>query len=309
MMTPRNISAAEPHTSRADTPHAYRAGDSEALYCREKAGGSGSSFYYRALFLPPDKRDALAALYAYRREIEDVVDECTDMGLARLKFDWWRQETTSAFAHQSRHPVMQALAPAIARYQLPLEHFLDFIEGVAMKLGAFQFRTFDELNAFCRRTGSRIESMAAEILNPGRPETRAYAEELGIALELANLIRELGTDARRNRLYIPEEELARFSTDRESILRGAPRGNFQALIAFQTERAERYHAQALSRLAGPDRPPQIPGLIAAAISRATLAEIRQDGFRVLKHKVALTPLRKFWVAWTTRWRERRLARR
>lgn len=302
------------HTTERSSAPAYalddaRVSDSVKLYCREKAGGSGSTFYYRTLFLPSEVQATLSALYAFRREVEDVVDECADVGLARLKLDWWRQEMASTFAHKPRHPVTQALAPTITRYQLPLENFLDLIEGVTMRLGSFRFRTFDELAVFCRRTGARIESMAAEILNPGRPETRAYADDLGIALELTNLIRDQGTEARRNRIYIPEEELERFGVTRDSILRRAPRGDFPALIEYQVERAERFHAQALNRLAGPDRSPQLPGLIAAAISRATLAEIRLDGFRVLEHKLALTPLRKFWIAWTTRWRERRRARR
>lgn len=305
----RPIHGVERSSAPTGLLNAARDNDSVKLYCREKAGGSGSTFYYRTLFLSSELQTTLSALYAFRREIEDVVDECADTGLARLKLDWWRQEMASAYAQSPRHPVTQALAPAITRYPLALEAFLDLIEGVAMKLDSIHFRTFDELVVFCRRTGARMESMTAEILDPGRPETRAYADDLGIALELADLIRDQETQRRRNRIYIPEEELDRFGVDRESILRGTPRGNFPALMEYQTERAERFHAQALSRLSGRDRALQLSGLIAAAISRATLAEIRRDGFRVLEHRVALTPLRKFWIAWTTRWRERWRAHR
>ena len=278
-------------------------------YCQKKAGGSGSSFYYSFLFLPPEKRRAITALYAFCREVDDVVDECQDPGVARVKLDWWRAELGRAFAGRPEHPVTRALAPAAAAYGLPQEQFLEIIAGMEMDLVPARYRTFEELRRYCHRVASVVGLLSAAIFGYRDPGTRAYAADLGIAFQLTNIIRDVGEDARRNRIYLPAEDLERFDVSAADILNGRETENFKNLLAFEAERALAYYRKAEDALPEVDRARQLPGLIMAQIYRATLEEIRHDGYRVLDRKVLLTPLRKLWLAWTAYRRERRRARR
>lgn len=305
-MTSRNRHPIDEH-SAADSLQPGTAGENVKRYCQEKTGGRGSSVYYRTLFLPPDQRNAIVALNAYRYELEDAVNGCLEAELARLKLDWWRQEINRMFAHEPRHPVTQALAPALLRCPLPAERFFDVIEGCVMKLGLLGFTNVDELDAYCFRLGSAIEMLSTEILGYDDPATLEFSQALGVALQCTEIIHSMGAETRCNRVLIPKDELFQFGVEPQTILRGVSDKNFQLLMAHQFERAAAAHDRALKLLPDTDRIRQVPGLIAGAISRATLEEIRKDGFRVLEQKVDLTPLRKFWIAWKTRRRARRKA--
>ena len=268
-------------------------------YCQTKAAGSGSSFYYSFLFLPPDKRRAITALYAFCREVDDVVDECTEPDVAHAKLAWWRSEIGSLFRGKPQHPVTRALAEAIDNFDLPESRFLDIIAGMEMDLTHQRYATFDDLKLYCYRVASVVGLMAAEIFGRTEAATLEYAENLGTAFQLTNIIRDIGEDASRNRIYIPLDELAQFEVDPRDILHGRSSPRFKDLLAYQIGRAKRYYERALSVLPEADRRAQRSGLIMAAIYRTLLNNIENGDADVLTKRATLTPIRKLWIAWRT----------
>ena len=278
-------------------------------YCQQQAGTRGSSFYYSFLFLPAPKRRAITALYAFCREVDDVVDECSDPQLARTKLAWWRQEIIQTFNGTPQHPVTCALLPAITAYGLQQSLFHEIIDGMEMDLDHNRYATFDDLAVYCRRVAVVVGLLSATIFGYSDARTLDFARDLAMAFQLTNIIRDVGEDARRNRVYLPATDLERFHVSVQDILNGRETDGMRALLIFQAQRAENYYRQALEGLPAADRLTQLPSLIMADIYHANLAEIGADGFQVLKHKVVLSPLRKLWIAWRTRRREHRRARR
>ncbi len=270
-----------------------------AQYCQEKAAQSGSSFYYSFLFLPREKREAITALYAFCREVDDAVDECSDPAVARAKLAWWRQELANTYAGHPQHPVGQALLPAIRRHDLPQEQLQEIIDGMEMDLTHDRYPDFKALHLYCYRVASVVGQLAATLFGYTDRRTLKYAHDLGLAFQLTNIIRDVGEDARRNRIYLPQEEMARFGVAEQDILRQRTTPAFRELMAFQMERARQTYAQAFAQLAPGDRRNQRPGLVMAAIYQALLDEIERDGFQVLTQRTSLTPLRKLWIAWKT----------
>jgi 15-cis-phytoene synthase len=268
-------------------------------YCQQKAAASGSSFYYSFLFLPAERRRAITALYAFCREVDDIADEVKDVGIARTKLAWWRTEVANLFAGHPQHPVTQALAPFIAEYGIDRARMNEIIDGMEMDLVYHRYPDFESLKLYCHRVAGVVGQLAASIFGFANPATLEYAEALGLAFQLTNIIRDVGEDARRERVYIPQDELARFELSVEDIL--ARRGGeaFRSLMAFQAERAQSYYDLAYAKLAPEDRANQRAGLIMAAIYRTLLGEIRRDRYDVLDKRIALTPLRKLWIAWKT----------
>ncbi|MFO1324786.1 MAG: presqualene diphosphate synthase HpnD [Burkholderiales bacterium] len=270
-------------------------------YCQQKAAQSGSSFYYSFLFLPPPRRRAITALYAFCREVDDVVDEVADAGVARTKLAWWRNEIVQVFGGTPQHPVAQALVPVVRHFALPAEHFQTVIDGMAMDLEQARYVDFAALELYCHRVAGVVGMMSAEIFGYADAATRGYARDLGVAFQLTNICRDVGEDARRGRIYLPQDELARFGVASSSLLRAEHSDAFRALMAFEVGRARQWYDRAMAQLPAADRRAQRAGLVMAAIYRTLLAEIERDGFRVLDRRLSLTPLRKLWIAWKT-WR-------
>ncbi len=269
-------------------------------YCQDKAAQSGSSFYYAFLFLPPEKRRAITALYAFCREVDDVVDETSEPSVARMKLAWWRSQIEDLFEHgKAEHPVMQALQPHVDPFDITAARLHEIIEGMEMDLDQHHYHSFDELKVYCRRAAGVVGELSASIFGYSDPATLAYADQLGLAFQLTNIIRDVGDDARRGRIYLPMEELERFNAQPEDILQGSHTDAFEALMRFQTERANQQYRDALAILPEADRRAQRPGLLMAAIYHALLNEIARDGWHVLNQRIALTPIRKFWLAWKT----------
>ena len=269
-------------------------------YCQQKAAASGSSFYYSFLFLPKPKRQAITALYAFCREVDDVADECTDAGIARTKLAWWRAEIANLYAGKPQHPVTQALTDAVRDYNLVEEHFVEIIDGMEMDLDQNRYRDFKELHLYCYRVASVVGLLSASIFGYSDRKTLKYAHDLGLAFQLTNIVRDVGEDARRGRIYLPLDEMAQHGVSEADILQGQESDNVRRLLEFQIERAEDYYSRAFEELPEADRRDQRTGLIMAAIYRALLDEIRLGGCeKVLNHRVSLTPLRKLWLAWTT----------
>ncbi|HSD37743.1 MAG TPA: presqualene diphosphate synthase HpnD [Rhodocyclaceae bacterium] len=265
-------------------------------YCKQKAAASGSSFYYSFLFLPPERQRAIMALYAFCREVDDVVDETADMQIAQTKLDWWRKETAEIHGGKPTHPVTQALAEVVKTFNLPRDKLLEIIDGMQMDLQQTRYLDFKALELYCYRVASVVGLLAVEIFGYTDPQTLKYAHDLGIAFQLTNIIRDVGEDARRGRIYLPINELQQFSVTAKQITDATYSDNFRALMEFQIERAERYYGQALALLPAADRKSQRAGLIMAAIYRTTLDEIKADGCKVLTQRTSLTPLRKLWIA-------------
>ncbi len=271
-------------------------------YCQEKAAKSGSSFYYAFRFLPVDRRRAITAFYAFCREVDDVVDSATDLDVARTKLAYWRRETEAMYVGAAQHPVTQALLPHIAAMNLPLAAFHTVIDGMQQDLEKNRYLNFDELGRYCYQAAGVVGEVSARIFGmkaQNNVATLTYARSLGEALQLTNIIRDVGEDARRGRIYLPQIELAQFGVPVSALLQGRAEGDFAGLMRFQYDRAIASYERASAALPREDRSAQRPGLAMGAIYRALLEEIKRDGFRVLEHRVALTPIRKLWLAWKT----------
>ena len=268
-------------------------------YCQQKAAKSGSSFYYSFLFLPPQRRLAITALYAFCREVDDVVDECTDTAIARTTLNWWRNEVNNMLAGTPAHPVTQALAPHISTFNIKGEHLHAVINGMEMDLDQTRYLDFIALERYCWHVASAVGIMSASIFGCTNPRTLEYAEKLGLAFQLTNIIRDVGEDARRGRIYLPINECQTYNVPASELLNAKHSERFEALMRFQVERAQTYYDAAFALLPAEDKRAQRPGLIMAAIYRTLLNEITDDGFHVLQHRLSLTPIRKLWLAWKT----------
>jgi 15-cis-phytoene synthase len=266
-------------------------------YVQQKAAASGSSFYYAFLFLPPPRRAAITAFYAFCREVDDVVDDATDIGVAATKLAWWQQEVAQSFAGQPSHPVMQALMPLTQEFAIEQRHLQAVIEGCQMDLNQTRYLDYPALSRYCHLVAGVVGEVAAQIFGQTQTQTTAYAHTLGQALQLTNIIRDVGEDAMRGRIYLPVNELQQFGVTAQEILNRSYSDRFTALMRFQAQRAQGLYDQALALLQADDRRAQKPGLMMASIYRALLGEIEREEFKVLHQRISLTPLRKFWLAW------------
>jgi 15-cis-phytoene synthase len=277
-------------------------------YVQDKAAGSGSSFYYAFLFLPPPRRAAITAFYAFCREVDDVVDETSDSGVAATKLAWWRREVAEAFAGRPTHPVMRALMPLTAPFGIRAGHLDAVIDGCQVDLEQTRFLDFPALQRYCHLVAGVVGEVAAGIFGHSEAQTLQYAHRLGLAMQLTNIIRDVGDDARRGRIYLPVNELQRFDVKAHELLkREAPWGysdRFTALMRFQAERAHATFDEAFALLPEADRQAQKPGLMMAHIYRSLLREIEAQGFQVLHQRTSLTPLKKLWIAARTHVRGR-----
>jgi phytoene synthase len=268
-------------------------------YCQQKAAGSGSSFYYSFLFLPPARRRAITALYAFCREVDDVVDEGLEPQVAAAKLAWWRNEVGNFAAGKAQHPVTQALSPSRSQFQIDEARLNEIIDGMEMDLRQTRYLDWPALETYCHRVAGVVGLLAAGIFGYRDARTLEYAHNLGIAFQLTNIIRDVGEDARKNRVYLPIEDLQRFGVPAADILNAKQSPAFGSLMQFEAERARSYYRKAFDALPAADRRMQRPGLIMAAIYRTLLEEIEREGFQVLSQRTSLTPLRKFWIAWKT----------
>ncbi|GAP35597.1 presqualene diphosphate synthase HpnD [Piscinibacter sakaiensis] len=284
------------------------AAGSPQQYVQDKAASSGSSFYYAFLFLPPPRRAAITAYYAFCREVDDVVDEVSDAGLAATKLAWWRQEVQAAFDGRPSHPVMRALLPLAAEHGIEARHLTAVIDGCQMDLEQTRYLDFPGLARYCHLVAGVVGEVASNIFGRRSDATLRYAHTLGLAMQLTNIIRDVGDDARRGRIYLPVSELQQFDVKAHELLkRQAPWGysdRFQALMRFQAERAHRLYDEAFALLPDDERQAQKPGLMMANIYRTLLTEIEAGGFQVLHQRISLTPLRKLWIAARTHLRGR-----
>ena len=268
-------------------------------YCQQKSSQSGSSFYYSFLFLPKERRRAITALYAFCREVDDAVDEPAEASVAQAKLAWWRSEVAQLYAGNPQHPVTRALAPLIEPFNIERARLEDIMDGMEMDLLQSRYLDYANLRVYCHRVAGVVGILAAGIFGYRNSQTLEYAAKLGLAFQLTNIIRDVGEDARINRIYLPMDELKQFNVTAADILNARQTENFARLMTFQGERAQRCYEEAMALLPAEDRKTQRTGLIMAAIYRTLLEEIAADGYQVLKQRTSLPPLRKLWLAWKT----------
>ena len=270
-------------------------------YCHQKAAESHSSFLSGFRFLSVEKRNALTVLYAFCRELDDVVDGCTDPNVAQITLNWWRSDLEKVFNNEMpEHPVHQALKDIRASFDLPKNEFEALIDGMQMDLEQARYDSFDELKLYCHRVAGVVGCLIARILGFSNPQTLEYADKMGLALQLTNIIRDVGEDARQGRIYLPIEEMQKFDVPANVIMQCKPTDNFAKLMQFQVDRARETYREAMLLLPAADKKSQKVGLIMAAIYYALLNEIDRDGAQnVLTYKIAIPSPRKKRIALKT----------
>jgi len=268
-------------------------------YCQDKTAKSGSSFYYSFLFLPPIKRRAITAVYAFCREVDDIVDDCVNVDIAQRKLDWWQSEISRLYMQQAQHPVTKALSTTLENFDLPEEYFQEIIDGMRMDLTIHRYQTFAELSLYCYRVASVVGLIAAEIFGYKNKLTLKYAHNLGMAFQLTNILRDIKEDAQRNRIYIPLEELEQFSVTEDDLISATNIEKCIHLFEYQANRAHEYYNKAMSLLPEQDRYQQCTGIIMSEIYKTTLEEIQHDNYSVLEKRISLSAIRKLWIAWKT----------
>jgi phytoene synthase len=197
------------------------------------------------------------------------------------------------------HPVTQAMQPHLAAFRIQEEHLLAIVDGMEMDLNQSRYLDYPGLQRYCWHVAGVVGILSASIFGVTDPQTLKYAEKLGLAFQLTNIIRDVGEDARKGRIYLPVNELQQFGVTAADILGARHNDKFEALMRFQAERAQKVYDEALALLPKQDRRAQRPGLMMAAIYRTLLVEIERDNFHVLTQRISLTPLRKLWLAWKT----------
>ena len=262
-----------------------------------------TNFYYSFVFLPPEKREAIEAVYAFARRSDDVADSNLPAEEARRQLELCRLDLDRCYRaegnpDQGLTPELAALARAVHRFEVPREHFEELLRGIEMDLSPQRYQTFQELSLYCYRVASTIGLISIEIFGYKNLLTRKYAANLGMALQLVNILRDLQSDARRERVYLPEEDLERFGVTPQDFLKGKPDGRFAELMEFESDRARRYFALARQTLPPEDRRSMVIAEIMGALYWRILNRIRDRNYDVFGERVRLTRPIKFWIAFS-----------
>lgn len=269
-------------------------------YCEQKAAKSGSSFYYSFLFLSPEKRQAMVALYAFCREVDDVVDERTDINVAQQQIKWWSEEIDRLFEGIPQHPITKALKPHVATFKWEQQWFKDVLYGMRMDLEHPLYENFQDLEQYCYHVAGVIGILSAHLFGFQSEHTLTFAKNLGIALQLINIIRDLREDATRGRVYIPECDLKVSGLTPSDILnQTASPAAVEKTLEIMAERARTYFKMAFDALPEHDRYAQVSGIIMGKIYVELLKTIEDSRFKVMTHRISLTPIKKLWIAWKT----------
>jgi phytoene synthase len=270
-------------------------------YCQNEVKKSKSNFYYGFSFLPPAQRNAIMVIYAFCRVVDDAVDTCNDKLIAQERLNWWKKELNRAFADKPITPIGQALKQIALEFNLNKTLFEEIIFGIEMDLQHYSYKSFDDLQIYCHRVAGVVGILVAKVLGYEHPKTEEYARKLGIAFQLINIIRDVGEDAKRNRIYIPKDELTRYSISITEILarRVKSQENFIALMRFQTARAKKFYVDAIHCLPPIDREKQQAGLIMANIYLTLLTKIENSNFDVFNNRYSMSTINKLWITWKT----------
>ncbi len=274
-------------------------------YCREKAVPPGSDLYYAMLYVPGPKRRAAIALHAFHRELKGIIEAGLDPVVAEQQLAWWRGEIQALYAGRPQHPVSRALAAVAGEPTLPQDRLQEPIEALHKDLHTPAYADFETLSHHCRRVCGVLWQSWAEVLGHTRQATLHATRDLGVGWQLTRILRDLRRHLQYGRLYLPLEDLERFGVSRAQLTGARPSAGVRALLARQAERAAALLRRGLEAIPAEDRPAQLGPIVMARIQLETLREVERDGFRVLEHRIVLTPLRKLWLAWRCAARERR----
>jgi phytoene synthase len=257
---------------------------------------SRSNFYFSFLFLPREKREALYSIYAFCRRSDDIADQNLSLTDRQQELERWRIQLAACYEGRADTPAMKSLGECVRRFQIPKSYLDDLIRGVEMDLTQNRYPTFDALYPYCFRVASTVGLICIEVFGYQNPNTRKYAEYLGVALQLTNILRDVGTDGAQDRIYIPLEDLQRFGLSEADILERRYTPAFIDLMAFQAERAESFYQKAAALLPPEDRRNMLPAEIMGAIYHRLLERIRRTNYPVFNETVSLPDWRKFLVA-------------
>jgi 15-cis-phytoene synthase len=259
-----------------------------------------TNFYYSFVFLPREKRRAIEAVYAFARRGDDAVDAGLSREEAAKQVEHCREDLDFCYGGRGSdgrsRAELRALAEAVERFKIPRSYFDDLILGLEMDLNGTGYATFEDLSLYCYRVASTIGLISIEIFGYQNPRTRDYAVNLGMALQCVNIVRDLGSDARRGRVYIPAADLDRFQVPRQALLEGRPSGRYAELVEFEAARARSYFERARQALAPEDRRAMLAAEIMAAIYWRLLRRIERRKFEVFSKRVRLSRPLKFWTA-------------
>ena len=281
-------------------------------YCTALTKSSGSNFYYSFLFLPKERREAMYTVYAFCRDVDSIVDEPVSGSDPRKTLAARRAELAEIYRSSPLRPaslpspIMACLAKHIRRFNIPQAYFDEIISGVEMDLSVHRYQTFEELSTYCYRVASAVGLVCLRIFGALRPESEAYAINLGLAFQLTNILRDVSTDGARGRIYLPQEDLKRFHVSEQDILDRVYNSRFKELMAFECRRAREYYARAENALTSAERPMLLPAEIMRAIYHLILEQIEASHYQVFGSRISLPPWRrlatavKVWFALSTK---------
>jgi phytoene synthase len=267
-------------------------------YCRGRAAPPGSSLHYALAFLPDAARRGITALAALAGELAGTARDTSDAGVAATQLAWWRSELETLGGGTPQHPVTRALAShagVIGRADL-----LTLVEAAEADLARPRHAAFASLATHCDAWGGHLAALSARLAHPEAGAVAERARPLGAALRLGEILQQVGEDARRNRIYLPQEDLARYAVTAAEILQHRPGSGFVSLMQFETARHAQRLREAAESLTPEERRRLRPALILSRLQSTLLDEIARDGFRVLDERASLTPIRKLWIAMRTK---------
>ncbi len=267
--------------------------------CRRITRRSKSNFYYSFFFLPRHQREAIYSVYAFCRCIDDAVDQAPSAAAASEALKQWREQISRMPKDARGHPVLRALSNTIHEFKIPKEYFEELISGVEMDLDHPRYETFESLRPYCHRVASVVGLICVEIFGYRETATREHAVHQGIAFQLTNIIRDVASDARRGRIYIPLEDLKQFGYTESELLTSTYNSAFVALMRFQCTRAREYYRKAQAYLTQTDRRSLLASEIMGEIYYRILIEIERSGYNVFRGKIALPSRTKAAIALKT----------
>jgi len=271
-----------------------------AKYCRKLTSKSQSNFYYAFLFLPREKREALEAVYAYCRLVDDVVDEEAPVADKLAGLERWRRELDLVYGEATppddTHPVTLKLREAVRRFPIRREDMEAVIDGCAMDVERDRYETWDELRLYCYRVASAVGLMCIEIFGYSSPRARDYAVDLGIALQLTNILRDVHEDAERGRIYLPLEDLRAAGVSEEDLARGRTSPGFLRLMRTNAARARSHYLRARAAIGPAERRQLVIAEIMGEIYFALLQRLEAADFAVFDGKIALRRREKMAIA-------------
>ncbi|MEK7250212.1 MAG: presqualene diphosphate synthase HpnD [Bacteroidota bacterium] len=257
---------------------------------------SNTSFYYSFSLLPKHKREAIHAVYAFCRYTDDIVDEGSDETKKVVLLRKWRMELGRTLRGESSVPLLNQLASTARRFNIPVDHFYELIRGVEMDLSKKRYQNFDELKAYCYLVASSVGLMCRQIFGYKNESTRDYAINLGIALQLTNILRDVKDDAKRGRIYLPLEDMQRFGVTEEDILKNHYTQNFADLMRYECNRACEYFDIARNALKDEDKHYFFAARIMWSIYAHTLRRIEHSNYNVFEQRIAISKPLKILIA-------------